>query len=470
MSQEHPKMGTWETFRAIQEEDRRNGWVLDRVLDRDLSRFEEVTCDHSSGNETPGLFELIQLDNPPNSSFDWAAEAAARQPFGVIELDPSGRLIQPSTDESSSAAWRIRWFPSPSGPHARVFLILRPDPATRLARMVHDLRTPLAAIVGSAERLIETPEPGEATTIARTARGLLSEVESVLGERGDRSSAGRLWNPAEIAAETAELLGPTARAKGLAITIAESGPVAPRPGEPTPFRRILVNLVGNAVKFSDRGTVAIHIAERPEGLVVSVRDQGPGIEPALLPRLFRPGARGTAASERSIEGSGLGLANVRDLVTAMGGTVRVESRPGAGSTFTVTVPVARPAARLDGVRVLLVDDGEDNRRLLGHHLRSAGATLELAADGFSAASTAREFRPDVLLLDLAMPGRDGRETLRILRSIGVNAPALALTASTDSATARQALAAGFSRVLTKPVGRESLCRAIAEDLGVRAAA
>lgn len=479
MSHEHSKMGTWETFRAIHDEDRRNGWILDQVAEVDVSLLKEEGSDVRSVGFSAGSIGSNGLDGHVSTPLSVGLSLARDQASGVLEIDRHGQLASSSAGLSNSAGqadWRIRWFPSGSGPGGRIFLVFRPDPATRLARLVHDLRTPLAAMVTSADRLTEadtSPAGGgqEAAAIARAGRGLLAQVESMLGERRDRPSAPPLrWNPVEVAAETVELLRPTARAKGLAITMAESGPVPSRPGDPTPFRRILVNLVGNAVKFSDRGTVAITLGERPDGLVVSVRDEGPGIEPALLPRLFSPGARGTLVSDRSIEGSGLGLANVHELVTASGGTVRIESAPGAGSTFTVTMPAAHRSARLDRVRVLLVDDGEDNRRLLGHLLNSAGATVKLAADGFAAASIARDLRPDVILLDLAMPGRDGPETLRILRSVGVNAPALALTASTDSATARRAIGAGFVRVLTKPIDRESLGRAIAEVLASRAAA
>jgi CheY-like chemotaxis protein len=379
-----------------------------------------------------------------------------------------------SEGSASPPHWRIRRVSD--GDDRSLVLVFERDSRVELSGVVHDLRTPLAAIVGAAERLSD-PEllpherAKEARAIARVGRDLLGQVDGLLGaDRAAEATAPSWWSPIETATEVVEMLDPTAREKDLDLVLVESGQVGMRLGDPGPFRRILVNLIGNAVKFGRRGRIEVTIADRAGELVASVQDEGPGIEPGLLPRLFSPGVRGESARASGIEGHGLGLANVRELAAAMGGTVKVESRPGEGSTFTVTVPPERRSGGLSGLRILLVDDGEDNRRLIHHHLRIAGADVLVAADGFGAESVARATRPDVILLDLAMPGRDGTETLASLRACGVTAPALALTASIDAATAKRAIQAGFHRVLTKPIDRESLAIAVREAISVRAAA
>jgi CheY-like chemotaxis protein len=370
----------------------------------------------------------------------------------------------------------VRRIESPTGELNLTFRPSRPRSAPELARVVHDLRTPLAALVSAAERL---REPGldlaavatEANTIARAGRGLLGQVEEILGGGNvdpiSVVATGR-WDPRAVAHEVVELLAPTARAKGLDLRLVDAGSSGSRSGDATPFRRILTNLVGNAVKFSGRGSVVVTLGSHRGSLVASVRDDGPGLEPDSLDTLFDPGVRGAAAT--GVEGHGLGLANVRDLVASLGGTITVDSRPGDGATFIIRLPEVVAAPRLDAMRVLLVEDCPDNRRLLHHHLRAAGVEVLLASDGLIAESIARAARLDLILLDLAMPGRDGIETLRALRSCGVNAPAIALTASIDAATAEKSLEAGFVRVLTKPVDPSTLRRELRAACSGRAAA
>lgn len=368
-----------------------------------------------------------------------------------------------------SAGFKVRRIESPLG---ELNLTFRRGPAPELARVVHDLRTPLAALVSAADRL---REPGldaadvaaESNTIARAGRGLLGQLEGILdGRTADPASTtpSDRWDPRAVAQEVVELLAPTARAKGLDLRLLDAGSSGSRPGDATPFRRILVNLVDNAVKFSERGTVVVTLGSKRGSLVLSVGDDGPGLDPESIGTLFEPGVRGAAAT--GIKGHGLGLANVRDLVASLGGAITVDSRPGQGATFIVKLPQVGAAPRLDALRVLLVEDCPDNRRLLHHHLRAAGAEVMPASDGLIAESIARAARLDLILLDLSMPARDGVETLRAIRSCGVNAPAIALTASIDATTAKRSLEAGFLRVLTKPVDPSTLrheLRAVCSD-------
>lgn len=471
MSQRNSKMGIWGILNGFLTEDLADGWVLHGVVEDDRSSCKEATYDETqtgldddaSASESSRLY--------PSTDFlrELEGNLASDTNFACRDFDGTGQPISGPGQER--AMWRIRRFPEQSG----LLLVFRRDPGTQVARVVHDLRTPLAAMVAAADRLLEptepateTPDPAvEAQTIARAGRGLLAQIDSLLGDRLDaaRRPAGR-WDPLAIAAEAVDLFGPAARQKGLDLGLVEFGQVRTRPGDPTPFRRILVNLIGNAVKFSDRGAVVVTVVDSGGSLRVAVRDEGPGIEPELLPRLFTAGTRGSTG----VEGHGLGLANVRDLAAELGGTVRVESSPGMGSTFTVALPYESARSRLEHVRVLLVDDCEHSRRLLEHRLRSFGAEVQVAEDGFVAESLVRATPPDVLLVDLSMPGRDGAETLRILRRNGVIAPAVALTASTDDRSRTRALEAGFSLVLTKPVDPEALRRAIVDRGGTRVAA
>jgi CheY-like chemotaxis protein len=421
------------------------------------------------------------------------------------EIDASGSTPASGVPSDTSPAWKVRLLRAEAG--SGWLLLFSRNEACELGRVVHDLRTPLAAIVQAADRLGSadlTPADRtvEARTIARAGRGLLELVSGLLGPSLTAGRSGS-WNPVDVVTETASLLGETARSRGQELVLLQTGPVGLRKGDPTSFRRILVNLIGNAMKFSGEGKIEISLGETDRGLVVAVRDRGPGIEPELLPRLFRSGIRGESAIAGAIEGHGLGLANVRDLAASLGGTIRVESRRGDGSTFTVTLPPPRlgigpvpssdvdapgssrvseadlgrsasqdkkRGSRLAGIRILLVDDDEDSRRLLRHHLEAAGAEISAVPDGVAAESAARAIRPHVLLIDLAMPGRDGAETLRSLRSGGIAVPAIALTASIDACTSDRALQSGFLRILIKPVDPETLASSIVETLRLRAAA
>lgn len=469
MSQRDFKTESSAGLLALLTEERRLDWVLDRTVDCVVSRDIKDSCGNFPRSilELLGHKELKRLQMACGSFGDVEAHPSSDQLLDGLEFDEHGRTL--SEAGQSRAAWRFRVVAGETGP---LLLVFRRDPATEIARVVHDLRTPLAAIVTAAERLVgpeayQVDPAVEAATITKAGRGLLAEIESLLQPWSSHPAPGTgRWDPLAVVTEVVQLLAPTARSKGLDVDLMEFGPVRSRTGDPTPFRRILVNLIGNAVKFSDRGTVVVTVVDSGGSLRVSVRDEGPGIEPGLLPRLFTRGSRGS----NGVEGHGLGLANVRDLAVAMGGAVRVESSPGQGSTFTVVLPYAAASQRLDALRILLVDDCEHGRRLLEHRLRSFGAEIHVAEDGFAAESLGCALPFDVLLVDLSMPGRDGAETLGILRRNGVNAPAVALTASTDDLSARRALEAGFSLVLTKPVDPESLRGALA-DLGrCRAAA
>jgi CheY-like chemotaxis protein/anti-sigma regulatory factor (Ser/Thr protein kinase) len=265
-----------------------------------------------------------------------------------------------------------------------------------------------------------------------------------------------------------------ARRKGIALSF--RGPAVPIRllADGRRVRQILVNLLSNAVKFTPAGgSVALSVtAEERERVVrFEVSDTGPGIAPEDLPRLFQPFTQLDTRLSREHAGAGLGLALVRSLAELHGGRVEVESAPGRGSLFRVVLPWRQPGARVSGgprapetvpvpppsparpapVRVLLVEDDDANRTILGEFLRTRGFEVEEAATGAEALDLAVCGPHDLVVLDIQLPGMDGFEVLARLRALPGRQPAvLALTALAMSADRERILAAGADAYLAKP--------------------
>jgi CheY-like chemotaxis protein len=243
------------------------------------------------------------------------------------------------------------------------------------------------------------------------------------------------------------------------------------------------------VKFTPAGgRVEVTVHEGPADLEISVSDSGPGIDSAFLPHVFEPFRRGESLSTRTVGGLGLGLAIVRHIVEAHGGTVTADSDgPDKGSVFVVRMPTARPstslgsAARHDrpaqvtlrGRRVLAVDDDASTQELVATMLLMYGVSVRTAGRASDAIQILSEWRPDVLLTDIAMPGEDGYALIRRVRalpsSIG-DIPAVALTAYTDPQSVQDAFAAGFDAHLGKPLEPHVLADALTKVLRVRKSA
>lgn len=382
-------------------------------------------------------------------------------------------------------------------------------PAAFLAFMAHEIRTPMTAILGFAEMLTESPGLDEERralvhAIRRNGEHLLKLVNDVLDM--SRMEAGGMMleelavSPAAIAQEVVASLHPKAQAGGLELSCQLAGPIpALIRTDPTRFRQILLNLVGNAIKFTPAGSVRVRL-ECPEGRVppvlqVHVEDSGIGIRPEQISRIFRPFAQGDRTTVRRFGGTGLGLTISRRLARMLGGDVSVRSEPGRGSTFTVEVATgpldgvpmvqALPAPQLPGApresdsngsprgRVLVAEDGPDNQRLLSAHLTRAGYEVTLAENGRVAEELAlaslREGAPfDVILMDMEMPEVDGCQAAQHLRGAGYRQPIVALTAHTSADDRRQCLAAGCDEVLTKPIDRLALLEAVSRHRGLGA--
>jgi PAS domain S-box-containing protein len=369
-----------------------------------------------------------------------------------------------------------------------------------LARMSHEIRTPLNVVIGMGdllERTALTPEQRQYVRVFQKAGGaLLLLINDILDL--SKAEAGRIvmeevdFPLAEALETTVEILSLRAREKGLDLGYEiEPGTPAHVTGDPDRLREILINLVGNGIKFTRRGRVWIHAGPDPEepragSLRFSVSDTGIGISPDKLEAIFEPFTQAHASISRDYGGTGLGLAIAKRLVELMGGRIWVESAPGRGCTifFTArfgggTAPAAdaaesrvqkdAPGSRPlpSGLRVLIVDDSEENRFLAAEYLKDIGAVLDFAENGAAAVEKYCSGAYDLILMDLQMPVMDGYEATRRIRDWEKErrrdpTPILALTASALDAELRKALGAGATAHLRKPVRLRTLLDAVGQ--------
>lgn len=373
-----------------------------------------------------------------------------------------------------------------------------------LANMSHEIRTPMTAILGYAEVLLENPSTADVADSARTIHANGNHLLSILDDILDLSKveAGRMTierlrcSPIELVRDVHALMRVRAAAKNLGLLVTWRAPIPETiESDPTRLRQVLVNLVGNAVKFTETGHIRIVVGLARDGradrLEVEVIDTGIGMSADQIERIFDPFAQGDERTTRRFGGTGLGLSISRRLMKLLGGDIRVHSEPGAGSRFVVSVPtgsmsgvklIADPEVScsapavvprsvisetrpLDGLRLLLAEDGLDNQRLISFLMRKLGAAVELADNGRSAVEQAAEAaaasRPfDVILMDMHMPEMDGYTATRTLRAGGYTHPIVALTAAAMEGDERRCLDAGCDAYTTKPIQRDQLVRAI----------
>ncbi len=370
-----------------------------------------------------------------------------------------------------------------------------------LANMSHEIRTPLTAIIGAIDLLSE-PDWSESErkayfhTIRTSSQHLVSLINDVLDL--SKIEAGKLTiehvpcSPALLAHEVVELLSHQAASKGLELDLGFETPVpAAIESDPTRIRQVLVNLVGNAIKFTDTGGVKIDLAYEP-GAIPSVRfsvvDTGIGIDNEKLERIFRPFEQADMSTTRRFGGTGLGLAISRKLASALGGELSIRTGPD-GSTFTLTVATNSVATKevigsvaeveryvgselpeetpseLRGLRVLLVEDVPVNRKLIATMLSRRSVEVIVAENGLVALDLVEEANAagkpfDLILMDLMMPELDGWKTTSRLRESGHSKPIVALTADATRETANRCLGSGFDEVATKPVRSATLLRTV----------
>ncbi len=377
-----------------------------------------------------------------------------------------------------------------------------------LANMSHEIRTPMTAILGFAEVLQETatgPEQLEAArTIQRNGEYLLQIINDILDiskiEAGKMQVESVPCSPCTVFSEVAALMRVRAKAKDLPLELVYVGPMPQTiRTDPTRLRQILINLIGNAVKFTEVGRVQIIVriegadSESPK-LRVEVIDTGVGMSREQMAGLFQAFCQADASMTRRFGGTGLGLTISKRLAQTLGGDISVTSRLGEGTACSLLIetgplanvgwidaPVAaekEPRAnrdrkvcctRLDG-RILLAEDGIDNQRLITFLLKKAGAEVTLAENGLIAYDLALEAHHsgtpfDVILMDMQMPIMDGYEATRRLRVAGYTGPILALTAHAMNTDQQRCLDAGCDDYLTKPIDRERLMSRICMAMG-----
>lgn len=352
-----------------------------------------------------------------------------------------------------------------------------------LASMSHELRTPLTGILGAAELLragAHGPLNEAQLRTLRTLEGAGRHLLSILADLLDLAKIGAerlsLHADACVLADVCEsalsMVRNEANRKGIALVLRAPDASVRFGADARRLRQVLVNLLSNAVKFTPGGgTVELTAnGDADAGLVrLEVKDSGPGIAEEDLPKLFQPFTQLDTRLSREHAGTGLGLALVRSLTELHGGRVEVESAPGKGSLFRVTLPWRPPSARGSGAhrvlfvepspapdggataRVLLVEDDDANRTILGEFLRTRGFVVEEAASGTEALERVAASRPDLVVLDVQLPGMDGLEVLARLRAgAAAPPPVLALTALAMAGDRERLLEAGADAYLAKP--------------------
>jgi PAS domain S-box-containing protein len=475
------------------------GWS-ERVHPDDLERVQSVT-DANMRGESRGWCVDYRIRHA-SGRWVWVedrgrvvefhADGRPRRAVGVVSDASERRRLALELEDSRAAALRE------SEAKGRF-----------LANMSHEIRTPLTAVLGYAELAREEcsdalGDPARATehldAVVRNGRHLQELLDGVLDlskiQAGEAQLSLERVDVREVARDALAMLAGRAKQKGLELVL-EFAPRLPRAvrTDALRVRQVLVNLLGNAIKFTNSGRVTVRLAlalgsdrrlptALPGELHIEVEDQGVGMDATTLTRVFQPFRQADASTSRRFGGTGLGLTISRHLARLLGGELDATSSPGEGSTFRLTLPLdlddldqvehAQPAPALPARvrttnvagRVLLVEDGADNRRLIALVLERAGLVVETAEDGREGVAAALRARDagaphDLVLMDVQMPVLDGYAATRELRGHGFETPIVALTANAFAEERQHCLEAGCDDHCTKPIQRDLFIATVA---------
>ena len=370
--------------------------------------------------------------------------------------------------------------------------------------MSHEIRTPMTAILGFTDILAENPTHDESAeaiqVIQRNGHNLLQLINDILDlskiEAGKQQMDLQTCSPRNIVSEVVSTMQVRADAKRLRLRAAFDANVPDLiQTDPTRLRQILVNLVGNAIKFTEVGEVqmVVRLATASAGgakLSFDVIDTGIGMSEEQVRMLFRPFSQVDGSATRRFGGTGLGLAVSKRLAEMLGGDIRVHSSPGQGSIFSLsigtgnTVGLTMPqvsdkpstTSGTEGIgwkkldyHILLAEDGPDNQRLIAFLLRKAGAQVELAENGqiavdfvLAAQQAGNSF--DLILMDMQMPVMDGYAATQMLRGAGYTGPIIALTAHAMTGDREKCISAGCDAYITKPIDPKKLVESLKQSM------
>ena len=372
--------------------------------------------------------------------------------------------------------------------------------STFLATMSHEIRTPMNGVLGMMEVLehqgLNEEQRGILATMRSSASSLLRIIDDVLDfskiEAGRMELEETTFSLSALVTDVVQSVLPQARVKKLRIAhTTDPGSADMLVADPTRIRQILFNLIGNALKFTEAGGISVHVRTQPIGsgqqrVTIAVRDTGIGMDAETQGRLFQPFAQADSSTTRRFGGSGLGLSIVRRLTQLMAGDITVESEPGVGSTFTITLvlragdttmplspgtPLAAITGSIVGGRVLVVDDHPINREVMTRQLDLLGLEADTAEDGVDGLALWRSGRFAVVLADVHMPRLDGYGLAAAIRAEealhGIaRTPIIAVTANAMRGEEERCLEAGMDGYLAKPVSLNSLRQILARCLGM----